>query len=855
MSKVAHVQTSFAGGELSPRVDGRSDVTKFRAGARIIENMTVLPHGGARKRSGFGYVVEQKSPTETMVFVPFQYNVEQAYMLLFGPNYVWFGKDRGIITQTPVAITAITKTNPGVVTAAMHGFANGDRVIISNVGGMSELDNRQVVVAGVTTNTFQLSDIDTTAFDTYTSGGTVAKIIELTTTYAEDQLEELSFAQTNDVLYIAHRSHPLRKLSRLSHTSWTLSEPALTTGPFRLINGVRTLRITPSAFSAAVTGYGTHIVGTTCTLTATGGAPFAQLMVGALFNLSEEGGDSGITAAPLGDTTKALAANDSYTNAGNVYGVAQVVGTATWGPYNRVPEHNAGTVRVRASTANYFDSDFLHPTYCIVRILSYVSSTVVTAEIVRYQMPRSIVDSGTSYWEEGAWSAYRGYPGAIAFYEQRLFLASTDADPTVLWSSRTGSYEDFESGAEADDAIAYRINAGSADVVRWLSSGRVLTAGTSMGEFAIAASNQNEALTPANFKAAPQTGYGSSKCPPVRFGQVVLYPQRHGNTGNSARKLRELAYSFEADSFNSVDLTVFAEHITGDGITRIGFQLQPDGIIWSRREDGQCATCTYERAQEVVAWHRQVMGGTDAQVQTLAVLPGDSSDDVWVSVSRLIDDPEAMSAEDDSVMISEDGFVMLTEETETVRYIEISQPAFRDTDAKEDAKILDAMLTYNGNATTTLSGLYHLRGLDVKVLNNGAVESHTVSATGRITGLSQATTKAHVGLPYTAILELEDFDAGAQAGTAQSRMKRISQLWPRLLNSLGGTYGSTAADQKAILYRTPGQPMGTSPPLYSGLQQLDYHPGWGRYARVRFEHADPLPFHITGLVAEINVSG
>lgn len=831
MAKVTTIQTQFVGGELSPRLDGRPDVKKFQQGCRVLQNAVVAPHGGARKRGGSKFVVEQQSTTDDVVLVPFQYNVEQSYCLIFGPSYVWFAKDQGIITHTAINITGVTAANPGVVTATAHGFSNGDRVVIQSVGGMTELNNRQFIAANVTANTFELTGINTSSYTAYTSGGTVAEIVYISTTYTADQIDELQFAQLNDTLYITHKDHPLRKLTRSGHTAWTLSTPVLTTGPFRTINGDSSLILTPSSFSAAATSYGTHIVGETFTLTASS-AVFTSTMVGALFRLTEDGGSSGIPSAALGDSTKTLQNGDVYTNNGLIYGIANVSGATTWEKFNRVPTHDQGTVRVIGSQAGgtiTFDSLFLHPGYCNVRITAFTSSTVVTCQIVRYQMPKSIVTGGTSFWEEGAWSDYRGYARAVAFYEQRLCLAGSVSDPTVIWSSRSGAYEDFEDGGDDDDAIIYRVAAGTGDVFRWLSSGRVLTAGSSLGEFAVAASNQNEALTPTNFKAVPQTSYGSSAAPPVRVNQTVLYPQREGVLSNPAKKLREYTYDFAQDAFNSADLTIFSEHITGAGFDRIGYQLAPESLVWIRRTDGVLACCTYERAQEIVAWARQVLGGTSAEARAMCVVPGADGDELWLSVKRTINGG-------------------------TVRYIEILTHPFADDGDKEDCTNLDCFAAYDGASTTTISGLWHLRGEAVKVLNNGAVETGTVTAVGRLT-LTRATTKACIGYRYTMVLETEDFEAGAQAGTAQSRAKRISQVFVRMLSSLGGTIGPDADGQQAILYRTPADVMGSSPALRSGLIENDFNGGWNRFARVRIEHDDPFPFHVAGVVAEMNTTG
>lgn len=66
-------------------------------------------------------------------------------------------------------ITGITKANPGVVTSTSHGWVNGDYVKLT-VQGMHQLDGRVARVANVTVNTAELEGIDTTLFDTFSSG-------------------------------------------------------------------------------------------------------------------------------------------------------------------------------------------------------------------------------------------------------------------------------------------------------------------------------------------------------------------------------------------------------------------------------------------------------------------------------------------------------------------------------------------------------------------------------------------------------------------------------------------------------------------------------------------------------------
>lgn len=78
-------------------------------------------------------------------------------------------------------ITGITKASPAVVTSSAHGYSNGD-VVLLTVQGMWQLDTRTARVANVTTNTFELEGIDSTSFDTFTSG--TAQVITFGTTFS-----------------------------------------------------------------------------------------------------------------------------------------------------------------------------------------------------------------------------------------------------------------------------------------------------------------------------------------------------------------------------------------------------------------------------------------------------------------------------------------------------------------------------------------------------------------------------------------------------------------------------------------------------------------------------------------------
>ena len=258
MARVAAQLTNFTGGELSPRLDGRNDLTKYSSGCKTLENFIVYPHGAAARRAGTTFVAEVASSTNKTRLIPFEFSTTQTYMLEFSNLKIRVYKDDGAVLEGDKTISAITKANPAVVTATSHGYSDGDEVVITAVGGMTEVNGKRFLVANKTTNTFELTDkdgtnVNSTSFTTYTSGGVSNKVFEITTPYTTAQLFDIKFAQSADVMYITHPEHEVEKLSRTGHTSWTLTDVDFTKGPMQDAN------ITTTTLNPGATAVGTGV--------------------------------------------------------------------------------------------------------------------------------------------------------------------------------------------------------------------------------------------------------------------------------------------------------------------------------------------------------------------------------------------------------------------------------------------------------------------------------------------------------------------------------------------------------------------------------------------------------------------
>jgi len=175
--------SAFTSGELSPLLEGRTDLEKYFKGAKVLENMIVKPQGGVTRRPGTVFVAEVENSSKESRLVPFEFNVTQAYVLEFCDEALRIYKDGGqIVSGSAKTVSGATNANPCVVTATSHGFENGDEVFFASVGGMTELNEDRFKVVDKTTNTFEIqdytfTDVNSTNFGTYTSGGTVDKVV------------------------------------------------------------------------------------------------------------------------------------------------------------------------------------------------------------------------------------------------------------------------------------------------------------------------------------------------------------------------------------------------------------------------------------------------------------------------------------------------------------------------------------------------------------------------------------------------------------------------------------------------------------------------------------------------------
>jgi len=185
-------------------------------------------------RAGTAFVgpTKQLASSAPPRLITFRFDILTNFVLEFGDQYMRIIYQGAYITETPVSISGVTNTNPGVVTTLLpHGYSDGDVVYVANVSGMTQINNRFFTVTNATTYSFQLFDsfgspVSTLTFGAYASSGTVARIYTVVSPYAAVDLPYLKFTQSADVMSLCCVNQQTGTeylpydLERFSDTDW-----------------------------------------------------------------------------------------------------------------------------------------------------------------------------------------------------------------------------------------------------------------------------------------------------------------------------------------------------------------------------------------------------------------------------------------------------------------------------------------------------------------------------------------------------------------------------------------------------------------------------------------------------------
>ena len=365
--------------------------------------------------------------------------------------------------------------------------------------------------------------------------------------------------------------------------------------------------------------------------------------------------------------------------------------------------------------------------YGIVEITGFTSATAVTATVIRTLGSTS----ATKLWSEGAWSDARGYPSCGTFHEERLMLGGTTFEPHRIDGSKTNEWENFRADSVFDDdSVSYSLAASEMNAIRWLISKEVLLMGTSGAEWKLGSFDTGEPLTPGN-PTVPriQTTFGSKDIQAIMLANIVLFVVGGQSEDAPGRVVRGAQYVFEkgeSGGYDAPDYTTLAEHITESGIVSMAYQQQPEPILWCVLNNGRLIGMTFEPGEKIWGWFDVI---TDGLFKDVGIIPGESEDEIWVIVERIIDDLAK-------------------------RYIEYFKPRDWGSD-QADCFFVDSGLSFDGGDAVTITGISKADPCVVTAANTFS-DGDQVKIKG-VVGMTEVNSKVYsVSNPSSVNFELRD---------------------------------------------------------------------------------------------------
>lgn len=426
----------------------------------------------------------------------------------------------------------------------------------------------------------------------------------------------------------------------------------------------------------------------------------------------------------------------------------------------------------------------------------------------------------------GAWSEEFGYPQTLCFFQDRLCFGGTKKQPYMVWMSRTGDYGNFSvekaSGTVTDDsavALAF-VSRKQFKILHLIASTDliVLTAGN---EWTVSGS---DTVTPSKAVPKMQTTRGCSTVEPLMIGGRIVFVQGRGST------VRDMAYSYETDSYGGNDLTLLAKHIIENvQIVDSAYKQEPDSTIYFVRSDGSMACLSYIMEQKVYAWSTIE---TQGKIEAVAAVQEGDEDIIYLVVKREINGV-------------------------TVRNIEYLAKNPAKSNNPDDYIMLDNAIEYSTaekSSGETEIDAAELTGEKVTVIGDGRMYSGlTVSQDGAVT-LPAAVQHAFIGLPYRSIVELPNVEIKTGDGTMQGRKKQISNCILRLSNSLGGMVGPDINTMDLMNFDE--QNAVSDIKLFTGDKHMTLPiGGFNNEGRVIIVTDEPYPFNLLAVVREVSFGG
>ena len=693
----------------------------------------------------------------------------------------------------------------------------------------------------------------------YVLNGAGTAPFELATPYTLDDLGELSYTQSADIMTIVHTKYRPRELKRFANNSWTLTEATYL----------------PSIAAPATV--------TATASTGTGAQQIWKYQVTAIYD------DANTLEESLPNTSNAITVWNS-----------DIVGQVTW---------------VAVPGATYYN---IYKDNTGSGVYGFAGRSVGTSFT-----DRNIAATKTDTPPTGLdpFVGAGNYPGAVGYYQQRKVYGGTLNRPQTSYFSRTGVFNNFgfSTPSKDDDAITWTMASTEVNrIMNYLPLRQLLTL-TSGAEWVLQGGTTG--LTGKTISGNPQSYNGSGFVPPLVLNDTALYLQARGQAVSSLNYSLE-ADGLASDDltlwsshlFRDYGITEWAYQKLPDSIVwavrsdgallGLTYLRRQDVIAWHRHEtDGfvESVTCVPEGDDDVVYMVvRRIIGGATKRyiermhTRQIPLIPDSTERDVaqayfvdcglsyqgWnkTATRYTLSDgvewiyPEVMTLTSESGIGfsgADVGRQIHMRDPLTLGLVRLDVVAFVSAGV---VSVVPASIVPEGLRDTptknwavalkTFGGLTHLNGKGVAILADGNVVSESgpegepvnfVVSGGSIT-LPDHAAVAHIGLPYTSDLETLRINVSGQE-TLNDKHKTVSSVTVVVDESRGIFASAGEGKELWELKQREFEDYNSPTEMLSDTGRINIPNDWDGQGQVFIRQVDPLPLTVLAIIPELTIAG
>jgi len=752
MARIRVPISNFQYGEISPSLVSRTDTPLYNNSAKKIENFFLRNEGGLLKRFGTRRIYEfdttvDSSATQQLRLVPFI-------------------------------------------------FSDDERYIVS-------LESAKIRVFQISPTTGAVSLIQTLTQDVDSNA----------IPFTNAKLPELTYAQFGDVMFIAHQTFMVRKLVRTSLTTFELQ--------------LMTFNESADGYRINQPYYSFQNVGVTLDPSATTGNGITVTTSENYFDTT--GSQSGGNYPDSKHVGVVLRYHNNEIEIKSVQSATQATGDVTDELLVHLDqdaiETTDGSTDIHITFANHglstsdsitisaagavggISANNINGTRSVTEVINE-NEFVVTAgssaneSTIGGGSPKIVTHAASTEWGEQSYSSLRGYPGAVTFHENRLWLGGTLAQPDGIWASKSADYFNFDIGnAEDDDALDITASIGEINTIRHLVSNRDLQIFTSTSEMYIPSFTEKP-ITPTNAQVRRQTSYGANFVRPNSFDGATIYVQKTGSV------VREYIYSDSEAAYVSTGISVLSPHlITGPVQMSIlrGAINRPESYAFVLNNDGTLAVFTSNRAEQRAGWTQWTTSGKFHSVCTV----------------------------DDRV------FCIGTYDTGagTDKHILMEFDSSLNMDFSDD---------FTGTAGVFDVSSHFANGAVVKVVSGNDYLGEFTVASGNVdVSAVQEITSAEIGFDFNVEAETLPLDAQVTNGPLTGEPRSVNRVVVDLLDTL-----SVSVNDKKLVIRTVTDDFSQAREAVTGKREFRLL-GYSKDPTVKITQTAPVSLQLNGIVAEV----